>query len=89
MTGRRGSPAVLGNTQKVRLGPFAAAEDSLNMSNATARTTFILPVAEAREKAREIINRVSGNGSTPVIESWRQRSDGQIEFTVRTLRASD
>jgi hypothetical protein len=59
------------------------------MSNATAWTTFTLPVAEARVKAREIINRVSGNGGIPVIENWRQRSDGQIEFTVRTLRASD
>jgi hypothetical protein len=59
------------------------------MSNATARATFTLPVAEAREKAREIINRVSGNEGIPVIENWRQRSDGQIEFTVRTLRASD
>jgi hypothetical protein len=59
------------------------------MSNATARTTFTLPVAEARVKAREIINGVSGNGNIPVVENWRQRSDGQIEFTVRTLRASD
>jgi len=55
----------------------------------TARATYTLPVAEARIKAREIINRVSGNEGIPVIENWRQRSDGQIEFTVRTLRASD
>jgi hypothetical protein len=54
------------------------------MSNAAA-TMFTLPVAGARIKAREIINRVSENGSIPVIENWWQRSDGQIEFTVRSL----
>jgi hypothetical protein len=59
------------------------------MPSATAPTTITLPVAEARTKAREIINWVSSNGIIPVIENWRQRSDGQIEFTVRTLRASD
>jgi len=53
------------------------------MSNAAAPTIFTLPVIEARIKAREIVNRVSGNGSTPVVENWRQRSKGQIEFTVR------
>jgi hypothetical protein len=58
-------------------------------SPATAPTTITLPVAEARIKAREIINRVSDNGTIPVVENWRQRSDGQIEFTIRTLRASD
>ena len=59
------------------------------MSNATAPTIFTLPVAEARTKAREIINRVSANGSIPIIENWRQRSDGQIEFIVRSFRTSD
>ena len=59
------------------------------MSSATGRTTFTLPVAEARTKAREIINRVPTNGIIPIIENWRQRSDGQIEFTVRSLRASN
>jgi hypothetical protein len=48
-----------------------------------------LPVGEARTKAREIINQASSNGIIPVVENWRQRSDGQIEFTVRKLRASD
>ena len=59
------------------------------MPSATGRTTFTLPVAEARTKAREIINRVPTNGIIPIIENWRQRSDGQIEFTVRSLRASN
>jgi hypothetical protein len=55
------------------------------MASATGRTTFTLPVAEARTKAREIINRAPTNGTIPIIENWRQRSDGQIEFTVRSL----
>ena len=59
------------------------------MSNTTASTTFRLPIAEARTKAREIINRVSTDGIIPVIENWHLVSGGQIEFTVRKLRGSD
>jgi hypothetical protein len=74
----------------------AEAEDQMRprdiadrMSNATASTTFTLPIAEARTKAREIINRVSTDGTIPVIENWHLVSGGQIEFTVRKLRGSD
>ena len=70
-----------------------AAEDSMkprdladSMSSATASTTFTLPVTEARAKAREIINRGASNGLVPIVENWRQHSDGQIEFTVRKLQ---
>jgi hypothetical protein len=69
--------------------PRDLADGMSKMSNATARTTFTLPVAEARVKAREVINRVSGDGSIPVVENWRQRSDGKIEFKVRDFRTSD
>jgi hypothetical protein len=58
------------------------------MSEAATPTIFTLPVDEARNKVREIIRRGSTNGLTPVVENWRQRSDGRIEFTVRTLPAS-
>lgn len=58
------------------------------MSSATARTSFTLPLAEARAKAREIINCSSSDGHVAVVENWRQRSDGQIEFSVRSLPAS-
>jgi hypothetical protein len=58
-----------------------------SMSSAAASTTFTLPVTEARAKAREIINRGGSNGLIPIVESWRQQADGQIEFTVRNLRA--
>jgi hypothetical protein len=59
-----------------------------SMSSATASTTFTLPVAEARAKVREIINRGASNGLIPIVENWRQHSDGKIEFTVRNLRTS-
>jgi hypothetical protein len=53
------------------------------MSGAIASTTFTLPIAAARTKAREIINCSSNDGKITVIECWRQRPDGQIEFTTR------
>ena len=40
-------------------------------------TTFTLPIAEARTKAREIINCGARDGLIPVVENRRQRSDGQ------------
>ena len=51
--------------------------------------TFTLPIAEARTKARQVINRAPTNGIIPVIENWRLVSDGQIQFTVRNLRRYD
>jgi hypothetical protein len=57
------------------------------MSSAIA--TFTLPIAEARTKAREVINRPPTDGIIPVVENWHLVSDGQIEFTVRNLQHSD
>jgi hypothetical protein len=57
------------------------------ISNAVV--TFTLPVAEARTKAREVINRAATNGIIPVVENWRLNSDGQVEFAIRNLRRSD
>jgi hypothetical protein len=57
------------------------------MSIGAASTTVTLPIAEARTKAREVINRASRDGITTVVENWRQRPDGQIEFTIRSFQA--
>jgi hypothetical protein len=57
------------------------------ISNAVV--TFKLPVAEARTKAREVINCAATNGIIPVIENWRLNSDGQVEFAIRNLQNSD
>lgn len=51
--------------------------------------TFILPLHDARLKAREILDQGPQGGYMPIVEQWRQLPDGQIEFTMRRLRAAD
>jgi hypothetical protein len=51
--------------------------------------TFRLPVDAARRKAREVIDRIPQNGLTSIVENWRPLPDGQIEFVVRQVRATD
>jgi hypothetical protein len=53
------------------------------------RQTLRLPVEAARTKAREIINQCRQGDHMTVVEQWRQLPDGQIEFTMRSLRAAD
>ena len=48
---------------------------------------FTLPIDAARCKAREIIDQIPQSCFVPIIEKWRQRPDGQIEFAIRHLRA--
>jgi hypothetical protein len=38
-------------------------------------------------KAREIIDQLPQSGFIPIIENWRERPDGQIEFAIRHLPA--
>ena len=54
-----------------------------------SRDTFRLPVDMARVKAREILNQLPQGGYMTIVEQWRQLPDGQIEFTMRRLRATD
>jgi hypothetical protein len=53
------------------------------------RETFRLPVEVARVKVREILNQYPKGGYMTVVEQWRQLLDGQIEFSMRCLRAAD
>lgn len=53
------------------------------------REIFTLPVDAARLKAREIIDQSPQSGYLPIVENWRQLSDGKIEFTMRRLPTSD
>ena len=55
----------------------------------SAGATFTLPIAEARAKAREVINRASTDDIILVVENWHLICDDRIEFTVRNLRRSD
>jgi hypothetical protein len=50
------------------------------------RETFRLPLADARLKAREIIDQFPEGGYMTTVEHWRQLPNGQIEFTLCRLR---
>jgi hypothetical protein len=51
--------------------------------------TFRLPVDAARRKARDAIDQMPQNGLRSIVENWRPLPDGQIEFVVRQVRATD
>jgi len=59
------------------------------MSGVAQREIFTLPIDAARLKAREIIDQSPQSGYLPIVENWRQLSDGKIEFTMRRLPAAD
>ena len=50
------------------------------MAGVAQREIFTLPVDAARLKAREIIDQSPQSGYLPIVENWRQLSDGKIEF---------
>jgi hypothetical protein len=47
--------------------------------------TFTLALADARLKAREILNQSAHGGYFAIVENWHQLPDGQIEFTMRRV----
>ena len=47
--------------------------------------TFTLPLEAARLKVRDVIDRNPQRGYLEIVERWRQRPDGLIEFTTRRL----
>ena len=53
------------------------------------RDTFKLPREEARAKARDYLTRYPKAGYMSAVESWRERPDGAIEFTMRRLPSAD
>ena len=59
------------------------------ISGAQQPQIFTLPIEAARRKAREIIDQFPRSGVMTIVENWRQLPDGRIEFTMRTLPASD
>ena len=60
--------------------------DLADEMDATEEQWFTLPLEAARCKARQIICQSSCNGTTSVIQKWRQLPDGQIEFAIRQFR---
>lgn len=53
------------------------------------RETFVLPRVQAREKAREWFDRYPKSAYWTEIESWCERPDDVIEFTMRRLPSAD
>jgi hypothetical protein len=51
--------------------------------------TFTLPLADARLKAREILDQSAQGGISAIVENWRQLPDGKIEFTMRRVVTAD
>ncbi len=58
-------------------------------SEAWRRETFTLPRDEARALARIWFERFPKAAYMTEIESWREVSDGKIEFTMRRLPTAD
>jgi hypothetical protein len=53
------------------------------------RETFVLEREAAREKAREMFRHFPKAAYMTEIESWRELTDGRIEFTMRRLPTAD
>jgi hypothetical protein len=53
------------------------------------RETFVLPRSAARAKAREWFDRWPKQAYWTAIESWAERPDDVIEFTMRRLPSAD
>ncbi len=53
------------------------------------RETFALPWQEARQAAREFLDRWPSAAYMSAVENWRELPDGKIEFTMRRLRSAD
>ena len=53
------------------------------------RETFVLPVDEARAKARELLSEYPKGGYMTIVENWRLLPDGRIEFAMRRLPTAD
>ena len=58
-------------------------------AGAWRRETFTLPRPDARAKAREWFDLYPKAAYMTEIESWRELSDNQIEFTMRRLPTAD
>lgn len=72
-----------------RLGERRDQGRSGKRSDAWCRETFTLPRDEARVAARAFFDRFPKAAYMSDIETWRELSDGRIEFTMRRLPTAD
>jgi hypothetical protein len=68
---------------------MAQARARRQTSDAFRRETFALPRDAARAKAREFFDAYPKQAYMTEVESWRELSDGRIEFTMRRLPTAD
>ena len=59
------------------------------VSDGFVRQTFTLPRPAARLEARAFFDRFPSAAYMTKVESWRELSDGRIEFTMRRLPSAD
>ena len=67
----------------------ARAEGRTRTGDGFIRETFVLPRQDARLKAREWFDRWPKQAYWTAIESWFERPNDVIEFTIRRLPAAD
>ncbi|QPC85308.1 hypothetical protein GA830_00065 [Mesorhizobium sp. NBSH29] len=67
----------------------ARAERARSPRDGFLRETFLLPRPAARVKARECFDRWPKQAYWTEIESWFERPDDFIEFTIRRLPTAD
>jgi len=67
----------------------ARAEQGRSPRDGFVRETFILPRTDARRKAREWFDRWPKQAYWTEIESWSERPNDVIEFTIRRLPTAD
>ena len=67
----------------------ARREPSKRIGDGFIRETFVLPRPDARLKAKEWFDRWPKQAYWTSIESWFERPNDVIEFTIRRLPAAD
>ncbi len=89
MSVERKSPLDVARRIGVRRDRQSPRAESRGTSGAWRRETFTLPRDEARALARTWFERFPKAAYMTKIESWRELSDGKIEFTMRRLPTAD
>jgi hypothetical protein len=63
--------------------------DLLTLTDGFLRETFSAPRDEAREIAREWLERYPKAAYMTAVERWSELPDGRISFTLRRLKSAD
>lgn len=68
---------------------MAARRRQTKADDGYARETFTQSREQARQTARAFLMKYPKEAYSTEVESWRERPDGEIEFTMRRLRSAD